>query len=217
MRLPDRTTAEKLLQEAGARNPGPWTAHSQRVAEAAQAIAEHLPGLDPDAAYVLGLLHDMGRREGVTGMRHVVDGYRYLAALGYEDAARINLPHSFAVKDVRAIFGDWDCTADELHFIEAYLAGIEYDDYDRLIQLCDSLAMAEGFVLMEKRMLDVALRYGGVTDSVLAKWRVTFAIKGDFERRMGCSVYSLLPGVVENTFGSFTKPGFSEKPGLVKE
>ncbi len=207
------------MQEAGARNPGPWTVHSRRVAEAAQAIAVHLPGLDPEAAYVLGLLHDMGRREGVTGMRHAVDGYRYLAALGYEAAARICLTHSFAVKDVQAIFGEWDCTPDELRFIETYLVGIEFDDYDRLIQLCDSLAMAEGFVLMEKRMLDVALRYGGVSDAALAKWRTTFTIKADFERQMGCSVYSLLPGVVENTFGFFYKPGFctklvSQKPGL---
>lgn len=206
MRIPDRATAEILLHEAGANNPGPWVAHVRHVAGAAQAIAARLPGLDPEAAYILGLLHDMGRRAGVTGMRHVVDGYRYLAVRGYEDAARINMTHSFAVKDPAAIFGQWDCTADELRFLETYLAGVEYDDYDRLIQLCDSLAMAEGFVLMEKRMLDVALRYGGVNDQILAKWRATFDIKHDFERRMGCSVYSLLPGVVENTFGAFGKP-----------
>jgi len=33
------------------------------------------------------------------------------------------------------------------------------------------------------------------------KWRAVFQIRDDFERAMGCSVYSLLPGVVENTFG----------------
>ncbi len=201
MRIPDRATAEMLLREAGACNPGPWVNHSRRVAEAAQAIAARLPGLDPEAAYVLGLLHDMGRRAGVTGMRHVLDGYRHLAALGYEDAARIAMTHSFAVKDLRAIFGAWDCTAEELRFIEQYLAAVEYDDYDRLIQLCDALAMAEGFVLMDKRMVDVALRYGGLNDRILAKWRTTFDIKRDFEARMGCSIYSLLPGVVANTFG----------------
>ncbi len=201
MRIPDRATAEMLLREAGACNPGPWVNHSRRVAEAAQAIAARLPGLDPEAAYVLGLLHDMGRRAGVTGMRHVLDGYRHLAALGYEDAARIAMTHSFAVKDLRAIFGAWDCTPDELRAIETYLAAVEYDDYDRLIQLCDALAMAEGFVLMEKRMVDVALRYGGMNDRILAKWRTTFDIKRDFEARMGCSIYRLLPGVVANTFG----------------
>ena len=206
MRIPDRSTAEALLQEAGACNPGPWVEHSRRVAEAAQAIAARLPGLDPEAAYVLGLLHDMGRRAGVTGMRHVLDGYRYLAGLGYEDAARINITHSFAIKAIDAIFGAWDCTPEELREIEAFLAAVEYDDYDRLIQLCDSLAMAEGFVLMEKRMLDVALRYGGLNDRILAKWRATFDIKRGFEARMGGSIYSLLPVVVENTFEASQHP-----------
>jgi len=168
---------------------------------AARAIATQQGGLDPDAAYVMGLLHDIGRRAGVTGMRHVLDGYRYLADQGYEDAARLCMTHSFAYKHIGAIFGEWDCRPDELAFIEAYLAGIEYTDYDRLIQLCDSLAMAEGFVLMEKRMMDVALRYG-INDFAVAKWKATFQIKQDFEAVIGRSIYDLLPGVVENTFGT---------------
>jgi hypothetical protein len=63
--------------------------------------------------------------------------------------------------------------------------------------------MADGFVLMEKRMLDVALRYGadvGVSAASVRKWQLTFDIRADFEQRMGCSVYDLLPDVVENTF-----------------
>ena len=95
---------------------------------------------------MLGLLHDIGRRAGVTGMRHVLDGYRFLTAVGCEDAARISMTHSFPNRDVREIFGEWDCTPEELAFIEDYLAQVAYDDYDRLIQLCDSLAMAIGFL-----------------------------------------------------------------------
>ena len=160
MRIPDRHEAELWLQEAGVLNPGPWVAHSRYVAEAAHNIAARLPSLEPDAAYVLGLLHDIGRRAGVTGMRHVLDGYTFLAAAGCEDAAGISLTHSFQNRDGREIFGEWDCTPEELTFIDDYLAQVEYDDYDRLIQLCDALANASGFCLMEKRMLDVGLRYG---------------------------------------------------------
>ncbi len=199
MQIPGVDEAEALLAEGGARNPGRWTSHSRNVAEAARRIAERVPGLDAEAAYVVGLLHDIGRREGVTGTRHVLDGYRYLQALGFEDAARISMTHSFQNRDHREIFGDWDCNAEELAFIQRYLNGVELNDYDRLIQLCDSLAMAEGFVLMEKRMMDVALRYG-VNDFSVRKWRKTFEIRDDFEQEMGCSVYSLLPGVVDNTF-----------------
>lgn len=205
--LPSIDAAHALLAEAAARNPGPWVAHSIKAAEAAERISRAHPGLDPAPAYVLGLLHDIGRREGVTGMRHVLDGYHYLAGLGFPDAGRICMTHSFAVKRIEAIFGQWDCTPDELRLIEDYLAQVELDDYDRLIQLCDALAMAEGFVLMEKRMMDVALRYGGVNEHTLAKWRETFRIKADFERAMGRSLYSVLPGVVENTFGMINAEG----------
>ncbi len=204
MLIPELAAAQALLAEAGARNPGPWTAHSQHVGEAARRIADRVPGLDAEGAYVLGLLHDIGRREGVTGMRHVLDGYHYLAGLGFDDAARISLTHSFPAGDYREIFGEWDCNPAELRFIQDYLARVEFDDYDRLIQLCDALAMAEGFVLMEKRMLDVAIRYGaevGVSPYSVRKWRKKFEIRADFERRAGCSIYDLLPGVVENTFG----------------
>ena len=199
-RVPTLLQAEAFHSEAHERNPGPWTMHSRHVALAARLIAERHSLLDPDVAEVVGLLHDIGRREGVTGMRHVLDGYNFLAARGFEDAARICLTHSFAVKRLEAIFGAWDCTPDELRFIKEYLARIEFDDYDRLILLCDSLAMADGFVLMEKRMMDVALRYGGVNEHTIAKWRETFRIKAGFEAVIGCSVYALLPGVVERTF-----------------
>ena len=201
MRIPDRFQAELWLQEAGELNPGPWVEHSRYVAEAACNIATHLPALDPESAYVLGLLHDIGRRAGVTGMRHSLDGYSFLAAEGCEDAARVCLTHFFQCRDVRETFGERDCAPEEMAFIEDYLAQIEYNDYDRLIHLCDSLANATGFCLMEKRMIDVGFRYG-INDHSLRRWRATFDIKADFERRMGCSVYSLLPGVVENTFGA---------------
>ena len=82
MRIPDRHQAELWLQEAGVLNPGPWVAHSRYVAEAARNIATRLPTLDAEAAYVLGLLHDIGRRAGVTGMRHSLDGYTFPGSRG---------------------------------------------------------------------------------------------------------------------------------------
>jgi len=200
MNLPSRGEAEAMLREAGELNPGPWTAHSTLVAQAAERIAVHLPGLDPEHAYIVGLLHDIGRRAGVTGNRHVYDGYRYLSDRGYEPAARVALTHSFPCRNIGEVFGPLDCTAAEQRFIEDYLAAVEFDDYDRLIQLCDSLAMADGYVLMEKRMVDVLMRYGP-NPFVVPKWRAVFWIRDDFERALGRSVYSLLPGVIENTFG----------------
>lgn len=201
MLIPTMAAAEALLAEAAQMNPGPWEAHSRHVARAAEAIAARHPDLDAETAYIVGLLHDIGRREGVTGMRHVYDGYTYLASMGYEDAARICLTHSFASGNVMAIFGKWDCSDEELAVVETYIGGTSYNEYDRLIQLCDSLAMANGVCLMEKRMMDVALRYG-TNEYTVDKWRATFGLMGHFEGIIGRSIYSLFPEAVENTFGS---------------
>ena len=70
--VPSLETAEALLAEAAELNPGPWVAHSHNVALAAQCLAKAHPNLEPERAYILGLLHDIGRREGVTSMRHTL-------------------------------------------------------------------------------------------------------------------------------------------------
>jgi hypothetical protein len=208
MDIPSLPQAQDLLAEAEQRNPGPWIAHSRHVARAAQLIALRHPDLDADRAYILGLLHDIGRRAGRTGMRHVIDGYTYLRGLGFDAAARIALTHSFPYQNPRAVFGAWDCSEQEFQTMSTALAAITYDDYDRLLQLCDALALAEGFCLIEKRLVDVFMRYGqhGVDATVHAKWQQVFAIQRRFEQIIGCSIYQILPGVVETTFGQAFSP-----------
>lgn len=198
--VPDLILAEELLREAGELNPGEWVPHSRNVAYAARSIAERLAGLDSAVAYSLGLLHDIGRREGKTQIRHIIDGYRYLMGLGYEDAARICLTHSFPIQDIRTSSARWDCSPEETEFMKDFLSRIEYDDYDRLIQLCDGIATSSGFCLLEQRMVNVAMRHG-VNEFTVEKWKARFKLKAEFERALGVSVYSLLPGVVEVTFG----------------
>lgn len=200
MKIPALADAQAILQEAGRLNPGQWEDHSRQVAAAAQAIAACHPQMDAGAAYVLGLLHDIGRRVGVTSMRHVIDGYRYLISLGYEDAARVCLTHSYPVKDAACGSSAWDGSPTEYDFVQAYLDRIEFTPYDRLIQLCDSIAMPSGACLMEKRLVDVVLRYG-FNHCTLRKWGAFFQIKDEFEGAIGRSIYTVLPGVVENTFG----------------
>jgi len=200
MDVPTPEQADRLLADAGQRNPGNWVRHARHVARAAAAIAARHPDLHHETAYALGCLHDIGRREGVTQMRHVVDGYRFLAARAHSGAARVALTHSFPLQDVNAVFGVWDCPAEDVAFVRDFLDRTEYDDYDRLVQLCDALALPSGFCLIEKRLVDVALRYGP-NEYAVPKWRAVFAIRDRVEAAIGCSIYSLLPGVVENTFG----------------
>ncbi len=196
----DTTTAEKLLAEGAALNPGfGWVEHSRVVGEAAARIAAAAPGLDENRARVFGLLHDIGRRVGTTHNRHMIDGYHYLMAQGLEAEARIALTHSFPVRDITYCVGQWDTTAGEYTFLSDYLAAVSYDDYDRLLQLCDALALPDGFCLLEKRMVDVAMRHG-VNETTAARWKALFDLKAYFDAQTGDSIYNLLPGIIETTF-----------------
>lgn len=199
MKIPDRDTAKKFLLEAEKLNPGNWVPHSMFVAQAAEVIAKLHPELDGEVAYVMGYLHDIGRRDGITYMRHSFDGYQFLRQQGYDDVARICITHTFWLKGLNEYAGKWDCSAEEIQFLESYITTIEYNEYDWLIQLCDCLALPSGFCLLEKRLVDVALRYG-TTKYTTAKWKLLFENKVKFEQKIGRSIYDLLPGVRANTF-----------------
>lgn len=198
--IPTKEQMEKWLKDAGQMNPGPWVEHSRGAARAARELAKAL-GLDAERAYAMGLLHDIGRFEGVTGIHHVIAGYQFMMQKGYPDIARICLTHSFPNKIPDEAADNMDRLDEaEKRFLYEYLEGAVYDEYDRLMQLVDAITWGEGVCLMEKRLVDVALRYG-VKDTTLQKWKAWFAIKADFEGRIGASIYSLFPEAAANTFG----------------
>ena len=198
--VPSVDLAEAYLAEGAALNPGPWVQHSRFVAQGARAIAERHPALDPERAYVVGCLHDIGRRFGRRGMLHIMDGYRFMIEQSYPGAARICMTHSFPVEGLLASAEGWKGSQEEFRSMQSYMAGLQYDDYDRLIQVCDALALPSGFCLMEKRLVDVVMRYG-FNEHTLHRWQAFFVAKETLERAIDCSVYDLLPGVVRNTFG----------------
>jgi len=190
--------AQEELKAAARMNPGPWEQHSVSVANNARLIAQHVPHLDGDKAYVMGLMHDIGRRAGVTGIRHLFDGYEYLMSIGAPVCARICLTHSFPIKDANTFFGKYDCTKEQLSFLQDFLDRHEFDDYDILIQLCDVISLPNGACIMEKRLIDVALRHG-IPDFTIEKWKAFMRTKSHFDQLCGCNVYALLPNVLENS------------------
>lgn len=186
--FPDKKEALRLLKEGNTLNPGPWYSHSLVTAQCAHTIASHCPEMDAEKAYILGMLHDIGRRFGVTYLRHVLDGYEFLMELGYEEPAKICLTHSFAEKDLSTYIGKQDVTEKERDKILIFLSSIDYDDYDRLIQVCDSIALPQGPVEMEIRMNDVKTRYGYYPES---KWKKHLELKTYFEKKMNLSLKEL--------------------------
>ena len=193
---PDKETAIRVLELAGQMNPGPWSEHSYNVARAAKLIAEHCDKLDSEKAFVCGLLHDIGRRTGIAAVRHIIDGYDYAISRGWDEVARVCLTHSFPVKDIEADIGKKDITKEQYDFIDHFLKNLEYDDYDKLIILCDALADANGFCILEKRFIDTTRRYGIYPFSI-DRWNKTYEYKAYFEEMIGKSVYALLPGIEE--------------------
>lgn len=194
-----RQTAEEALAKASLSNPGAWTDHSCYVARACEHIAARCSSLSSEKAYLLGLLHDIGRYAGVTSEKHLIDGYRYCMERGWEKAAQICITHAFMIPDIQTSIGKFDVSEEDYLFMKDFLKQAVYDDYDRLVQLCDSLALPTGFCLLEKRFVDVTLRYG-VHPATISRWKKILEIKEYFEKQIGCCIYDLLPGVIENSF-----------------
>lgn len=184
--LPARTEAERLLREAERCNPGPWGNHSRVAAHCAEKIAELCEGMDAEKAYILGLLHDIGRKFGIRHLGHVSDGYTYMMSLGYEEAAKICLTHSFQNQSMEDYIGKSDTSDEEQKLIHTALGNVVMDDYDRLIQLCDALAGSEGVLDMEERMEDVKKRYGSYPQE---KWDSNVKLKDYFEKKIGKDIY----------------------------
>lgn len=190
--------ADKELKIAAQLTPGPWEQHSISVAKNARLIAEKVEGMDFDKAYVMGLMHDIGRRAGIKGILHIFDGYDYMMSMKQEEIARICLTHSFPIKDVNTFFGKYDCSSEQKEFLAAFLKNSEYDNYDILIQLCDAISLPNGACIMEKRLVDVALRHG-LPDFTLDKWKAFMNTKKHFDELCGCNIYTLLPNVLDNS------------------
>ena len=189
MMMPTREKAEELLAEAEQCNPGPWGDHSRVAAHCAERIALECGDLDPDKAYILGLLHDIGRKFGARHLGHVSDGYSYMLSLEYDEAARICLTHSFNGRSLDDYIGKFDTTQEELKLIQDALKSAAMDEYDRLIQLCDSLAGSEGVLDIEERMSDVKRRYGSYPQQ---KWDNNIRLKEHFEEKMGKDIYAVV-------------------------
>lgn len=194
--LPSIDEALQELETAGKMNPGPWTEHSRNVGIAARNIAEKVPGMDAERAHILGMLHDIGRRVGIVSIpKHVYEGYRYAMEKGWAEVARICMTHSYPL--MKDEFPHCPQTEEE-QAIKNYIANCQADDYDKLIQMCDALATDYGFVILEKRFVDVTRRYG-IMETYIKGWEITFRNKAYFEAKMGCSVYDVLPDIGRTT------------------
>lgn len=152
--------------------------------------------MDANRCFILGLLHDIGRYIGPSGLLHTLEGYRILMQKGWDKPAIICLTHSFPIKDLEYFNGLNDCTPEDTRIIVDLLEQSVYDDEVKLIQLCDAISLPGGVTIMERRLADVMMRHGADHHTPL-KWRAFFDLKRHFDQRCGQSVYSLFRNEIE--------------------
>ena len=187
IRIPARKEAEAILEEGLSQNPGKWGMHCRNAAVSAERIGT-AAGLDPDRCYVSGLLHDIGRKAGPVQLLHVYHGWKYMNALGYPAIARICLTHSFALQSIDAYGGAFDVSKEAIEEMKQALERLEYDDYDRLIQLCDNISGASGIMRMEDRIRDIRSRYPNYPEK---KEKITLRLIDYFSEKCGADIYAL--------------------------
>ena len=189
-KIPSREEAEAILAAALKKNPGKWGAHSRYAAVSAEAIGR-AAGLDPDRCFVSGLLHDIGRFKGKVQLAHIYHGWKYMNECGYPLIGRICLTHSFALQKLSAYGGEFDLPAEQIEEMRTALESIVYDDYDRLIQLCDNISGASGIMRMEDRIAEIYSRYHHIPED---KRNSTVALADYFNKKTGSDIYLLSCG-----------------------
>ncbi len=167
--------------------------HTKGVAEAARIIAMATNDMDVEKAYILGLLHDYGKKydERKEKIFHGRRGYEELKAMGYTTSARICLTHTFPCKEFKNedyISYPSSC----LSWVHEELATIEYDDYDRLIQLCDMFFEGMQKVDFKSRFKGIIGRYNLPERLFDILMKNALSLRSYFENKTEQDIYQLL-------------------------
>lgn len=200
MTLPTREEAHKIVMSMGQdlpyvqRHYMQCFSHYLRVAKNAEAIAKTLDHLDSEKAYIIGLLHDYGKVDEFRdkNMFHGLSGYKRLMAMGYDEAARAALVHSFFEKEKITPERYVSYSRKDILECAKLLEKTPFDDYDRLIHLADLLAMSTHAVTVEARFEYLAVTYDIDDELLRDKYVLACDLKKYFDDLCGCDVYDIL-------------------------
>lgn len=179
---------------AHGREPGTWYKfhnHVYGVGYLAQKLADVLGDIDPEKAWILGVMHDAGKiHERFDKRFHGLIGYDFFKGKD-DEIARISLTHTFHFNHIppyekveKMFFG----RREDYNFVADFLAQHQASEYDKLIQMCDSLANCSGFVTIEQREEEFSQRYNMPFPDYMA--RGANLLKDYFDKRLGRDIYS---------------------------
>jgi len=168
--------------------------HINGVANVARTIALKLGNIDPDKAYVSGLLHDIAKidesPESKVGRFHGILGYELLKDKD-PDAARASLLHEIPWNKAQKYEFKFLDNKDDYEFAMNYIAANPLTDEDLLIQLADTMANKDGIVTMEQRREEYEKRFNMEVPAELIQPYMD--IKQYFDKKIGMDIYDLLP------------------------
>lgn len=180
-----------IINIADGYEKGRSSTHYQNVAFVASVIAERA-GLNPQKAYIQGLLHDFGEyiQRITPNTFHGTSGYDEMMAKGFDEVARTCLSHSFFSAD----FTPEDFPAyDPQEIIRAseLLKKQGFDDYDRLVHLADLIGSRQEVDTIEKRIAWIGEKYHLSKADIKQKLIDAQELKAYFDAKCDCNIYSL--------------------------
>ncbi len=193
--------AEKIWQKGLDNARSLWTEqackeyifHTKGIAACCQKIAVLTTDLDSDRTYISGLLHDYGKcfLKNQKYFFHGQIGYEKLTELGYPQIARICLTHTFYAPDFDfSHFTSYPY--DGLVWAKKQMQGMIFDDYDKIVQLCDMFFEGTAVVSIEKRFAGIQKRYDLNWNVLENSYHNAIKLKEYFSRKCGTDVYELL-------------------------
>lgn len=167
------------------------TLHCMAVACNAALIASKC-GMNGRHAYILGLLHDYGEltSRGKAGEFHGTSGYDAMIALGYPEIARICLTHTFPTHDFK--IDDYTYPRKQLIRVKELISGIQYNEYDKIIQYSDALVMGYKVTDLKRRAIYIMKKYNVSLPAIRRKYKEFLQLKHYFDKKCGCDTYSIL-------------------------
>lgn len=182
---------DKLDIEKG-KMPQTSRKHFLAVAECAKKIAKNCKNLDPEKAYICGLLHDCGQPSENRDCNkfHGLVGYHKMMEMGFDEVARTCLTHSFPEYDFKP--ERFSYTHSEMVLCRNLINNISYNDYDLLIQYSDMLCKGGLVTTLKDRIIYIMNTYKISIKDARIRYRIMLKIKKHFDKLCGQDTYCLL-------------------------
>ena len=180
-----------------------WIDHCIFTSNITSVLASRL-NLDERLARLGGLFHDVGRclqTDNIRGWRfHEIAGYKFMMEKGYPELARFCITHGIVDKSVLGMNEDkhfCDIDKSDVDLYINYMKNTPFNDYDKLIQLADNLAVRDGYVTLEQRVIDLMKRRDCNGPYWIYFFDLVLKLKDEIEEKINAYVYDIVPQFYE--------------------